>query len=158
MSRWLRALLVLSAVTVAVVLAIARPGALPRQGTFAQQVVAVADAEPSPTPTITNTPTITPTSEEETHKRKTRTPTPTVTPIPTEEPTKPPPPPPPPPPTATPFGGVGPEIVAPPTGSGPAGSSSPWMTWLLAGAAGAAAAAGGLHLRLARGGRRSGGV
>ena len=103
----------------------------------------------------TNTPTNTPTPEEETHKRKTRTPTPTVTPIPTEEPTQPPPPPPP-PPTATPFGGVGPEIIAPPTGSGPIGGGSPWMLWLLAGAAGTAAAAGGLYLRFARGGRRSG--
>jgi hypothetical protein len=40
MSRWLLTLLTLSAVTVAVVLAIARPGALSRHGTFAQPVAA----------------------------------------------------------------------------------------------------------------------
>ena len=83
----------------------------------------------------------------ETHKRATRTPTPappTATPVP---PTVPPPPPPPPPPTATPFGGVGPEIVAPTTGSGPTDSGTPWAVWLAAGIAGAAA--GGLYLRRA---------
>ncbi len=47
MARWLLTLLALSAVAVAVVLAIARPGALSRPGTFAQPVAAVADAEPS---------------------------------------------------------------------------------------------------------------
>ena len=41
MSRWLLTLLTLSAVAVAVVLAIARPGALSRHGTFAQSVAAV---------------------------------------------------------------------------------------------------------------------
>jgi hypothetical protein len=50
MSRWLLTLLALSAVTVAVVLAVARPGALSRPGTFAQPVAAIADAEPSATP------------------------------------------------------------------------------------------------------------
>jgi len=50
MSRWLLTLLTLSAVTVAVVLAIARPGALSRHGTFAQPAAAVPDAEPSATP------------------------------------------------------------------------------------------------------------
>jgi len=50
MSRWLLTLLALSAVTVAVVLAIARPGALSRPGTFAQPVAAVAGTQPSPTP------------------------------------------------------------------------------------------------------------
>jgi hypothetical protein len=40
MSRWLLTLLTLSAVAVAVVLAIARPGALSRHGTFAQSVAA----------------------------------------------------------------------------------------------------------------------
>jgi len=49
MARWLLTLLASSAVAVAVVLAIARPGALSRHGTFAQPVAAVADAEPSPT-------------------------------------------------------------------------------------------------------------
>ena len=80
----------------------------------------------------------------ETHKRATRTPTPappTATPVP---PTVPPPPP---PPTATPSGGVGPEIVAPTTGSGPTDSGTPWAVWLAAGIAGAAA--GGLYLRRA---------
>jgi hypothetical protein len=50
MARWLLTLLALSAVAVAVVLAVARPGALSRPGTFAQPVAAVADAEPSATP------------------------------------------------------------------------------------------------------------
>jgi hypothetical protein len=46
-------------------------------------------------------------------------------------------------------------IVAPPTGSGPAADGSPWMplAWLLAGAAGAAIATGGV-LRLAKGRQR----
>jgi hypothetical protein len=46
-------------------------------------------------------------------------------------------------------------IVAPPTGSGPSADGSPWtpLVWLLAGAAGAAIAAGGL-LRLAKGRQR----
>ncbi len=46
-------------------------------------------------------------------------------------------------------------IVAPPTGSGSAADGSPWMplVWLLAGAAGATIAAGGL-LRLAKGRQR----
>jgi len=50
MARWLLTLLALSAVAVAVVLAIARPGALSRPGTFAQPVAAVADAEPITAP------------------------------------------------------------------------------------------------------------
>jgi len=143
MSRWLLTLLALSAVTVAVVLAIARPGALSRPGTFAQPVAAVADTQPSTTPTAT----ITPTPEETTHKRSTRTPTPTATATATQVPPTQPPPPPPPPPTATPFGGVGPQIVGPATGSGPTDSGMPWAVWLAI--AGTAAAAGGLYLRRA---------
>ena len=42
MARWLLTLLALSAVAIAVVLAVARPGALSRPGTFAQPVAAVA--------------------------------------------------------------------------------------------------------------------
>jgi hypothetical protein len=86
----------------------------------------------------------------ETNKRPTKTPTPAPTATPTmEEPTVPPPPPPP-PPTATPFGGVGPEIVAPATGGGPSGGGAPWALWLAAGVAGAALAGGGLYLRYRR--------
>jgi hypothetical protein len=61
----------------------------------------------------------------------------------------PPPPPPPPPPTATPFGGVGPEIVAPATGSGSPVGGFTWAIWLAAGIAGAAAA-GGFYFRYAK--------
>ncbi|MCJ7830982.1 MAG: hypothetical protein MUP86_00440, partial [Dehalococcoidia bacterium] len=50
MSRWLLTLLTLSAVAVAVVLAIARPGALSRDGTFAQPAAAVPDTQPGATP------------------------------------------------------------------------------------------------------------
>jgi len=87
------------------------------------------------------------------HKRPTRTPTPppTATPVP---PTVPPPPP---PPTATPFGGVGPEIVAPATGSGPTDSGTPWAVWLAIAVAGTAAAAGGFYLRFAKGRRHGSG-
>jgi hypothetical protein len=111
------------------------------------KVVPTATPTPTNTPTLTPTPTITPTPEPETHKRKTKTPTPepteTATPVP---PTVPPPPPPPPPPTATPFGGVGPEIVAPATGSGSPVGGFAWAIWLAAGIAGAAAA-GGFYFR-----------
>ncbi len=64
------------------------------------------------------------------------------------EPTVPPPPtvPPLPPATPTPFGGAGPAIVAPATGSGPSAGGAPWATWLAAGVVGAAAATGGLYL------------
>jgi hypothetical protein len=149
MSRWLLTLLTLSAVTIAVLLAIARPGALSRHGTLAQPVAAVSDTQPNATPTITPTPTTTATPEPATHKRATRTPTPepaTATPVP---PTVPPPPPPP-PAMPTPSGGVGPEIVAPTTGSGPTGSGDSWALWLAAGLAGAALAAGGFYIRYAR--------
>jgi hypothetical protein len=78
--------------------------------------------------------------------------TPTLTPEATatpEEPTVPPPPStvPPPPAAPTPFGGAGPAIVAPATGSGPSAGGAPWATWLAAGVVGAAAATGGLYLR-----------
>jgi hypothetical protein len=80
----------------------------------------------------------------ERHRRPTDTPIPTPTSTPTPEvPTVPPPP----PPTATPFGGAGPAIVAPTTGSGPTGSGAPWALWLAAGLAGVALAAGGFHIR-----------
>lgn len=86
-----------------------------------------------------------------------KTPTPTVTATPTEVPPTPTSPPPatstpPPAPTATPFGGPGGIVIAPPpTGSGPSGGGFPWMLTasLLAGMAGAAAAAGGF-LRFAK--------
>jgi hypothetical protein len=87
-------------------------------------------------------------------KRPTATPTEMPTATPTQVAPTQPPPPPPPLPTATPYGGVGPEITAPPTGSGPAGGGSAWILWLLAGTAGAAAA-GGVYLRFGRGLRRS---
>ena len=74
------------------------------------------------------------------------------TPTPTDEPTAtatpiPPTVPPPPPVTPTPFGGAGPLVVPPVTGSGPTAGSAPWAIWLTAGIAGAAAATGGLYLR-----------
>ncbi len=89
------------------------------------------------------------TKKPETNKRPTKTPTPEPTATPTVEvPTVPPPPP---PPTATPYGGVGPEVIAPATGSGPTtGSGAPWALWLAAGVAGAALAGGGLYLRYRR--------
>ena len=89
------------------------------------------------------------TKKPETHKRPSKTPTPEPTATPTTEAPTVPPPPPPPPPTATPYGGVGPEIVAPTTGSGPTGGGAPWALWLAAGLAGAALAAGGFRLRSA---------
>jgi len=77
--------------------------------------------------------------------RSTPEPSPTSTATP-----KPPtvtPPPPPPPPTATPFGGAGPAVIAPATGSGPTGSGAPWAVWLAIAVAGAALAVGGFYLR-----------
>jgi len=85
--------------------------------------------------------------EQERH-RSTPEPSPTSTATP-KPPTVTPPPPPPPPPTATPFGGVGPQIVGPATGSGPTDSGTPWAVWLAIAVAGTAAAAGGLYLRRA---------
>jgi hypothetical protein len=81
-------------------------------------------------------------------RRSTPTPTdePTATATsvpPTAAPTVPPPP----PPTATPFGGAGPLVVPPVTGSGPTTGSAPWAIWLAAGIVGAATATGGLYLR-----------
>jgi hypothetical protein len=61
--------------------------------------------------------------------------------------------------TATPLGGgVGPQLFPPGTGSGSDGGF-PWAStaWVLMGAAGAAALAGGLYLRVARAGKRSSG-
>ena len=78
------------------------------------------------------------------------------TPTPTDEPTAtatrvpptvPPTVPPPPPATPTPFGGAGPAIVAPATGSGPTAGGAPWAVWLAAGAVGVAAATSGFYLR-----------
>jgi uncharacterized repeat protein (TIGR01451 family) len=110
------------------------------------KVVSTPTPTATNTPTATRTPTITPTPEEETHKRETKTPTPapteTATPVP---PTVPPPP----PPTATPLGGVGPEIIAPTTGSGSPVGGFTWAIWLAAGIAGAAAA-GGFYFRYAK--------
>jgi len=97
----------------------------------------------------TATPTITPTPPPETRKRATKTPTPEPTETATPVPPTVPPPPPPPPPTATPFGGVGPEIVAPATGSGSPVGGFTWAIWLAAGIAGAAAA-GGFYFRYAK--------
>jgi len=89
------------------------------------------------------------------HHRSTPEPSPTSTATP--EPPTVTPPPPPPPPTATPFGGVGPQIVGPATGSGPTDSGTPWAVWLAVAVAGTAAAAGGLYLRFAKGQRRGSG-
>ena len=50
MPRHLLGLFAVLAIAAAVVLAIARPGALSNQGSFAQPAAAVADAEPSATP------------------------------------------------------------------------------------------------------------
>ena len=50
MPRHLLGLFAIAAITVAVVLAIARPGAFSGEGSFAQPVAAVGDAEPSATP------------------------------------------------------------------------------------------------------------
>jgi hypothetical protein len=90
---------------------------------------------------------------EETHKRSTPTPTPKATATP--EPPTPtlPPPPPPPPPTATPYGGVGPEIVAPATGGGAeTGAGLPWtiIGLAVAGAVGAVAGLGGYRMSSTR--------
>ena len=83
----------------------------------------------------------------ERHRRPTETPIPTPTSTPTVVvPTVPPPP----PATPTPFGGAGPAVIAPATGSGPTGSGAPWAVWLAAGLAGAALAAGGFYLRYVR--------
>jgi len=95
---------------------------------------------------------------EETHKRSTRTPTPepTATPAPPTA-TPLPPPPPPPPPTATPSGGVGPQIVAPPTGEGAeTGAGLPWtiIGLAIAGAAGVVAGLGGYSLWSGKTGNR----
>ena len=113
-------------------------------------VVAAVDlpvgAAPPPTPEPTRK-----------HRRPSATPTEEPTATPTEvvpPPTSPPPTAtqPPPPPTATPSSGVGLEIVAPPTGSGPADGGLSWTlaAWLLVGTAAAATAAGGIYLRFAR--------
>jgi hypothetical protein len=83
-------------------------------------------------------------------------PTPTPTEVPPTSTSVPPTSTPPPVPTATPFGGPGGIVVAPPpTGAGPSGGGMPWtlMASLLAGGAGAAIAAGGVA-RFAKGRRR----
>ena len=80
-------------------------------------------------------------------ERHRSTPEPSPTSTATPEPPTATPPPPPPPPTATPFGGVGPQIGGPATGSGPTDSGTPWAVWLAIAVAGTAAAAGGLYLR-----------
>jgi len=90
---------------------------------------------------------------EETHKRSTRTPTPEATATPEPPTLTPPPPPPPPPPTATPYGGVGPQIVAPTTGGGAEmGAGLPWtfVGLAIAGALGAVAGLGGYWMSSSR--------
>jgi hypothetical protein len=84
-------------------------------------------------------------------KRQHKRPTPTPTPAPPTSTPRPPTatPPPPPPPTPTPFGGAGPLVVPPVTGSGPSDGNSPWALWLAIGIAGAAAATAGVYLRRA---------
>jgi len=99
------------------------------------------------TPTPTSTPTATPTPTNIPGHRPTRTSVPTLTPLP---PTATPvisTPVPPPPPVATPYGGVGPLVQPPATGTG--GDSSPWApaTWLLVGLGGVATLLGALRLR-----------
>jgi len=99
------------------------------------------------TPTPTSTPTATPTPTNIPGHRPTRTSVPTLTPLPpTATPvisTLVPPP----PPAATPYGGVGPLVQPPATGTG--GDSSPWApaTWLLVGLGGVATLLGALRLR-----------
>ena len=102
---------------------------------------------PTLTPTPTSTPTATPTPTNIPGHRPTRTSVPTLTPLP---PTATPvisTPVPPPPPAATPYGGVGPLVQPPATGTG--GDSSPWApaTWLLVGLGGVATLLGALRLR-----------
>jgi len=83
------------------------------------------------------------------HRRPTATPTEEPTATVTRVPPTVPPTVPPPPATPTPFGGAGPAIVAPATGSGPTAGDAPWAVWLAAGAVGAAAA-GGFYYRYAK--------
>ena len=114
------------------------------------QAVQVGDARtldtlPMPCEGATDHKELPPTSTP--HKRKPIA-TPTTTEVPTATPVAPTVPPPP-PATATPSGGVGPEIVAPTTGSGPTDSGFTWAIWLAAGIAGAAAG-GGFYFRYAK--------
>lgn len=110
---------------------------------------ATATLTPTPTSTATptSTPTTTPTQTNIPGHRPTRTSVPTLTALP---PTPTPvisTPVPPPPPAATPYGGVGPIVQPPATGTG--GDSSPWApaTWLLVGLGGVATLLGALRLR-----------
>ena len=105
---------------------------------------------PTSTATPTSTPTATPTQTNIPGHRPTRTSVPTLTPLP---PTATPvisTPVPPPAPAATPYGGVGPLVQPPATGTG--GDSPRWLpaTWLLLAAGSAFAAAGVIRRRAAR--------
>jgi CSLREA domain-containing protein len=91
--------------------------------------------------------------ESQQHNRPTRTPTPTATPTATETPL----PPPPPLPTAAPSGAVGPLVVPPTTGEGPASDGSSWPGLALLLGVGSALAIGGFWLRAPKGRRRGGG-
>ena len=86
----------------------------------------------------------------EQHNRPARTPTPTATPEATETPL------PPPPPLPTPIDAIGPLVVPPTTGEGPASDGSSWLGLTLLFAAGSALAIGGFYLRVPKGQRRDG--
>jgi hypothetical protein len=123
-------------------------GVYPDHGDCLSLVVAAINLPAGAAPTATPEPS--------THRRAASTPTPkppTATPLPpmpTSLPTLPAPNPP-----MAPVGGVGTQIAAPSTGSGPPEGNPYWLlaTWLLVGGAGATVA-GGLCLRLGRRGGR----
>jgi hypothetical protein len=92
-----------------------------------------------------------PCGSHEQHNRPARTPTATATPEATETPL------PPPPPLPTPIEAIGPLVVPPTTGEGPASDGSLWFGPALLIAAGSALAIGGFYLRAPRGRRRDGG-
>ena len=87
----------------------------------------------------------------EQHNRPARTPTPTATPEATETPL------PPPPPLPTPIDAIGPLVVPPTTGEGPASDGSSWLGLALLLGGGSALAIGGFYLRAPKGQRRAGG-
>jgi hypothetical protein len=88
--------------------------------------------------------------EEHNRSRRTPTPTPTATPEATETPL------PPPPPLPTPIEAIGPLVVPPTTGEGPASGGSSWVGPALLFGAGSALAIGSFCLRAPKGRRRGG--
>jgi hypothetical protein len=91
-----------------------------------------------------------PCESQEEHHRRARTPTPTATPEATETPL------PPPPPLPTPIEAIGPLVVPPTTGEGPASGDSSWVGPALLFGAGSALAIGSFYLRAPKGRRRGG--